>query len=306
MRLFRSQKSGGSLSESHRDRASEAREETLPSQQTATPTAALADYNASVPAAWYPDPDDPTALRYWDGATWAERTQPLPPPPPPPAPPPPPPPQSQKAAESAIPHDATPQATSADDKAGEAAEGTGGPQDETQKDAGVWVGATETAVANALAVGTPEAWLNAAQSAVVVAEMAHTMQMATHARQIAEQATQGAQVATHEAQVLAQAAAQAMRTAEQTAQAAEVAAREARDAANAATSARQKAEQMAEAAPKAVDDAQVAVEAAANARAKAEKLDREVVKASQANSPEAWNEALRVVTAAWEKGTDHT
>jgi hypothetical protein len=69
MRLFRSAKSVGALSESKRDSASEAREETLPSQQTATPTAALADYNASAPAAWYPDPEDPTALRYWDGAT---------------------------------------------------------------------------------------------------------------------------------------------------------------------------------------------------------------------------------------------
>jgi hypothetical protein len=78
MRRFRSEKSDGSPSEGTGDSTSE---KTLPSQQTATPTAALADYNASVPAAWYPDPEDPTALRYWDGATWAERTQPLPPPP---------------------------------------------------------------------------------------------------------------------------------------------------------------------------------------------------------------------------------
>jgi len=257
--------------------------------------------NASIPAGWYPDPEDPAALRYWDGTTWAERTQPLPPPLPPPTPevrsaPP------QAATGSAMPDGVTIQAPSSDRGAGEAAEGTDIPQEETQKDVNVWVGATKTTVANALAVGTPEAWLSAAQAAVVVAEMAHTMQMATKARQIADQAAHRAQVARHEAQALTEAATQAMRTASQTAQAAEVAAREARDAANAARSAKQKAEQMAEAAPKAVNRAEVAHEAAANAKTNADALETEVEKASEANTPEAWTEALRIVTAAWPTG----
>ena len=297
MRLFKSEKSDDSVSENKRESPSEGREETRPQAQATTPTASLADYNASMPAAWYPDPEDPSALRYWDGAGWAERTQPLPPPPPPPVgeviPT-----SSPEVAGSASAH-AAPEAIPQGDKVTGTVEATGDSQDEAPTDVHVWVGATKTAVANALAVGSPEAWLNAAQAAVVVAEMAHTMQMAAHARQIAEQATQGAQVARQEAQLLTEAVTQAVRTAEQTAQAAEVAAREARDAANAATGAKQKAEQMAEAAPKAVDGAQVAAEAAANARAKAEQLEREVARASQANTPEAWNQALRNVTAVW-------
>ncbi len=225
MRLFKGEKSDDSVSENKGENPSEGREETRPQPQTTTPTASLADYNASMPAAWYPDPDDPSALRYWDGARWAERTQPLPPPPPPPvadvvtAP-------SPEVAGSAIAHSTTPEATPNGDKVAAAAEATGDSQDEAPRDVNLWVGATKTAVANALAVGTPEAWLNAAQAAVVVAEMAHTMQMAAHARQIAEQATQGAQVARQEAQLLTEAVTQAIRTAEQTAQAAEVAARE--------------------------------------------------------------------------------
>ena len=232
MRLFKGEKSDDSVSENKRENPSEGREETRPQPPATTPTASLADYNASMPAAWYPDPDDPSALRYWDGARWAERTQPLPPPPPPPVgevittP-------SPEVAGSATVQ-GTSETTPQGDKVTGAAEATGDSQDEGQKDVHVWVGATKTAVANALAVGSPEAWLNAAQAAVVVAEMAHTMQMAAHARQIAEQATQGAQVARQEAQLLTEAVTQAIRTAEQTAQAAEVAAREARDAANAA------------------------------------------------------------------------
>ena len=42
----------------------------------------------STPAGWYPDPQDPSRQRYWDGAAWSEATQPFPtaPPPPPTAP----------------------------------------------------------------------------------------------------------------------------------------------------------------------------------------------------------------------------
>ena len=296
MRLFKGERNDVVISESKKGSANSGSEEARPSQQTANPTASLADYNASVPAGWYPDPEDPTALRYWDGTTWAERTQPLPPPPPPPTP--------DVQAESATPRDATTQTTSSDHGNGEAADGTSGAQDETQTDVNAWVGATKTSVDNALAVGTPEAWLNAAQAASVVAEMANTMQMATHARQMADQETQGALVARHEAQAVTEAAAQAMRTATQSTQAAEVAAREARDAANAAASAKEKAAQLAEAAPKVVTKAEVATQAAAKARAKADELEKIVLRAIQANTPQAWNEALRIVTATWKATGD--
>lgn len=32
----------------------------------------------TTPADWYPDPNDPSLLRYWDGATWTEHTAPAP------------------------------------------------------------------------------------------------------------------------------------------------------------------------------------------------------------------------------------
>ena len=33
----------------------------------------------TTPAGWYPDPDDPASLRYWDGYAWSEhRTPPVP------------------------------------------------------------------------------------------------------------------------------------------------------------------------------------------------------------------------------------
>lgn len=31
------------------------------------------------PAGWYPAPDDPLNLRWWDGSTWSEATKPVPP-----------------------------------------------------------------------------------------------------------------------------------------------------------------------------------------------------------------------------------
>jgi hypothetical protein len=38
------------------------------------------------PAGWYPDPQVPAQLRYWDGATWSAHTAPSAAPPPPPGP----------------------------------------------------------------------------------------------------------------------------------------------------------------------------------------------------------------------------
>jgi Protein of unknown function (DUF2510) len=36
----------------------------------------------SLPASWYPDPDDASSLRWWDGKAWTEHVQSLPAPPP--------------------------------------------------------------------------------------------------------------------------------------------------------------------------------------------------------------------------------
>jgi hypothetical protein len=39
---------------------------------------------ATTPAGWYPDPQDPSQQRYWDGSAWSAATQPFPTAPPPP------------------------------------------------------------------------------------------------------------------------------------------------------------------------------------------------------------------------------
>ena len=39
------------------------------------------------PAGWYPDPQDPRYVRYWNGAAWTDQLAPRPPDPPPPPPP---------------------------------------------------------------------------------------------------------------------------------------------------------------------------------------------------------------------------
>lgn len=37
----------------------------------------MSDQNTLPPAAWYADPQDPQALRFWDGAAWTDQTRPL-------------------------------------------------------------------------------------------------------------------------------------------------------------------------------------------------------------------------------------
>ena len=181
MRLSKKGKVDAPEAEPKKEIASRAR----PEPASPSPTTASAPRTGSsvpTPAGWYPDPNNREMARYWDGATWAERTQPLPAPPPP-APP------SEKPGETssgAAPlespdgkdsgaNDAAPEST-------EVATTFNLPHPEAEKDSHAWVGATKAAVGNALAVGTPEAWLNAAQTAVVVAEMSYAMQLATHAR----------------------------------------------------------------------------------------------------------------------------
>ncbi len=307
MRLSKKEKVDESVAAPKKEIASSARREPAspsPSPSWAPMSASEARTNSSVPtpAGWYPDPNNREVARYWDGATWAERTQPLPAPPPPP---------SEKP--SATPPGAAPSESPDDMDSGpndmtqettDAAPTFGLPHPEAETDPHVWVGATKAAVENALVVGTPEAWLNAAQTAVVVAEMAYAMQLATHARQIAKQTVQRAEVAQQEAHALTEAAAEAMRTAQQSAQAAEVAEREARDAAKAATSARQQAENMAASAPQATDNARALVQAATSATATADELEGVVVEANEANTPEAWHEALQHVAALWSKKVD--
>ncbi len=39
------------------------------------------------PAGWYPDQEDPSLLRYWDGSMWTKNRAPIPPPTAPPPPP---------------------------------------------------------------------------------------------------------------------------------------------------------------------------------------------------------------------------
>ena len=38
----------------------------------------MADNAPSMPAAWYPDPQDPSRLRYWDGSAWTNHFHPIP------------------------------------------------------------------------------------------------------------------------------------------------------------------------------------------------------------------------------------
>jgi hypothetical protein len=302
MRLMKKEKGDDSGAEPEKSDSNAGPVPASPSRPTESES--RTDPTVPTPAGWYPDPHNRGVARYWDGATWAERTQPLPAPPP--APPHEKPSGAMRAATTASesPDVMDSRSTKPTHESAEAASPPGLPNQEADKDAHVWVGATKAAVGNALAVGTPEAWLSAAQTAVVVAEMSYAMQLATHARQIATQAIQRAEVADQEAHALTEAAAEAMRTAQQSAQAAEVAEREARDAAKAATSARRQAEEMAASAPLATDDARVLVEAAKRATATADELEGVVVQANEANTPEAWHEALQHVAALWSKKVD--
>jgi hypothetical protein len=166
-----------------------------------------------------------------------------------------------------------------------------------------WVDQTEKAVARARDIGTPTAWRTAAQAAVVVAEMAQTMRVTTHAHAIAEQLAYASEIAAEDAHRATQAAADAGREADLKTRAAEEAEQAAQVASLAAATARRKTEQAAQVAPKAVEMARVAAQAAAEARSVADQLDEVVGKARQANTPEAWSQALQIAAALWTKET---
>ncbi len=133
-----------------------------------------------------------------------------------------------------------------------------------------WAAMTETAVARAKAVGTPEAWKQAAQAAIVVSEMAQTMQVAAEATQLAQQKTRAAEEAEREARVATQAETEAKEVVRETSKAAQAAA----------------------------DAAKVAVQGATEAEQRAQELKDIVATAHEVNTPEAWRKALQLVANA--------
>ena len=264
------------------------------------PSEALDADDAGMPAAWYPDPVDPASFRYWDGGAWTQLTKVVLPPIPASI-------NDALSAESGeakpIERDVVPSATAATDIRTKGAEqqaedASSGHEEPVHH----WVREADKAVATAWTVGTPTAWRSAAQAAVVVAEIAQTMRVTTHEHQLAKQLTQAAEEAVHEAHAAKHAADDAMRTAERTAQAADEAARAAQIAVEEALTARRKVEQTTQEAPKAVESARLATQTAATAKAKADHLDQIVIKAREANTPEAWSEALQIATEAWGDG----
>jgi len=157
-----------------------------------------------------------------------------------------------------------------------------------------WAEETTRAVAKAKAIGTPEAWQEAAKVAVVLSELAFTMQTSVAAKQVSEQREQSARHATERARIAAQTAVDANRSAQQTTQAAREAAEAAKVAERAAAEARAAAEQADQAVPQLAEAARVAEQAAAEAEHKAQRLAEIVARASTANTPAAWNQALKL------------
>ena len=154
---------------------------------------------------------------------------------------------------------------------------------------GDWVDKAESAVARAASIDTAETWRQAMQAAAVMSDMAKTMFAATEAEEIAHELAGAAEAA-------AARAAEAKRTAQRMAQTAESAAETARAAVEASAEAKQAAERSARAVSETAESSLVAAEAAAEAKDKAQELDAIVARARQANTPDAWSDALKLVT----------
>jgi hypothetical protein len=156
-----------------------------------------------------------------------------------------------------------------------------------------WADQTDKAVARARSLGTPEAWEEAADAAVVVSEMARTMRSAAAAAQTAAQLDDVAKAAADKARHAAESAEEAKQSAQQTAESARKAEAAAKAAEQAATEARAKAERTAAEAPKRAEEAKVSAEAAAEAGRKAHELEEIAASAGNVNTPAAWSQALK-------------
>jgi hypothetical protein len=161
-----------------------------------------------------------------------------------------------------------------------------------------WAKDTERAVIRAMTVDTPEAWEEAAKVAVVVSEVAQTMQAAADAKQTARQTANAAEEAAEIARMSSKAAADAGETAERMAKSAQDAAESARLAAQKAVESKEDAERKAQAAPMVAEKAEVAARASADAKQKAQDLEQLVAKARSANTASAWSEALKLAALA--------
>ncbi len=152
-----------------------------------------------------------------------------------------------------------------------------------------WTEKAQTAVTRAQAVETPESWRDAVQATAAVVAMARTMLVAAEAHETAEQMAQMAQTA-------AETAAEAKLTAEREAHASGEAAHVARLAAEEAARSKQTAERSAKAVPSAARAARLAEAAATATKHAAQDLAKLVAQAREANTPDAWSEALRLAS----------
>jgi hypothetical protein len=160
-----------------------------------------------------------------------------------------------------------------------------------------WAKKAEQAVARAVAAGTPESWKEAADVAAVVSQMAQTLQVAARAEQEANGMAAEAQEAAQRAQVAAQKSADANRTVQQAQQAAEDADAAAKRARQAAADAQEAAKRASQVVPTFIETEKAAAQVAAEAQRKAQRLAEIVGRAKQADTPEAWSEALRLSSA---------
>ncbi len=177
---------------------------------------------------------------------------------------------------------------------------------EANREADRWFAEVARAVGRAQETESPEDWEEAARVAIVVSEVAQTMRVMAEAELHAQAAAHSAQEATQKAALAEKQAAEANGTVTETARTARIAADEARAAAQTAEEARRTAERAAEEVPRSAGLARVAVQEAAKAVGNAKGIGEIVAKARLANTQEAWNEALGLVTTKSETARDLT